>query len=79
MFKYFVIFTFAILAIGADDSCAPKASLKDKTRDGLGQLVIVRGGGNCDVEVYVITLEGKKFAVAVYQGNGVGITQIIEK
>jgi hypothetical protein len=79
MFKYLVLLAFAFLALGADDSCSPKASLKDKTRDGLGQLVIERGTGNSDIEVYVITLEGKKFAVAVYQGNGVGITQITEK
>jgi hypothetical protein len=79
MFKYLVILAFAVLAIGADDSCASKSSLKDKTRDGLGLIVIERGNGNSDVEVYVITLEGKKFAVAVYQGNGVGITQIMEK
>jgi hypothetical protein len=81
MKTFLTVTLFSLLCLGANSGCEEKqSSLKDKSRDGFGQLVIDRGGsGNSDVEVYVITLEGKKFAVAVYQGFGVGITQIMEK
>jgi hypothetical protein len=80
MKTFLTVTLFSLLCLGANSGCEEKqSSLKDKSRDGFGQLVIDRGSGNSDVEVYVITLEGKKFAVAVYQGFGVGITQIMEK
>lgn len=79
MLKYITIFVFALLSVGADNGCDSNTSVEDKTRDGLGHIVLNRGVADANVEVYTVTIEGKKFAVAVYAGYGVGITQILDK